>query len=299
VWQLIKQTIKSQKSLFKIVLLLKWRWHVFIDWWGTKVWTRKKVVQVPLGFKLQSGLHPAYAQMRNGTFEIEETAVIRAALQQVDIFVDIGANLGYYSCFARQTGVYVVAFEPQPQNLSCLTNNLSINGWTNQFEIFPLALSDGPGIMRLYGASGPSASLVKGWAGYSIKTFQDIPVNTLDNVLSDRFADKRLLVKIDVEGAEYQVLRGALRTLAQNIKPIWLVEICFDEFHPQGINPDFKAIFDLFDLHGYKAYTASSVPEVVTMASITSSLNEQKSQSGTFNYVFAASSDWMSALPTL
>ncbi len=265
-----------------------WALHISQDWWGTMVWTRTREVTTPLGFKLSSGFHPAYAQMRNGTFEVDETAIIARTLDDVDLFVDVGANLGYYSLLALKKGKPVVAFEPQPRNLRSLFQNLIANGWEDRAEVFPLALSDKPGLLTLYGASGPSASLVKNWAGYSSRHRQVVPVSTLDRVLDQRFPGQRLLIKIDVEGAEHQVLKGATLTLCRNPQPIWLLEVCLQDFHPGGANPDFEAIFDLFWSHGYQAFTASEPPRAVSPSDVRDWAAAGRSDSKTINYVFAA-----------
>lgn len=268
---------------------LGWQLHLLKDWWGTKVWTRTSEVRTPLGFKLTSGFHPAYKMMREGTFEPDETALISKLLDRVDRFIDIGANLGYYTCLALQQGKPVVAFEPQEQNLRCLFQNLAANGWTQGAEIFPLALADKPGLLTLYGASGPSASLVRDWAGYSPRYSKVVPVSTLDRIVGRRLAGERLLVKIDVEGAEYQVLKGGVETLALDPKPVWLLEVCLDEFHPQGANPDFHDIFRLFWAHGYQAYTATQPPRLVTPAQVGDWVSRKHAESGTFNYLFVGS----------
>lgn len=270
---------------------LTWRLHRAKDWWGTRVWTRTTEVLTPLGFTLCSGFHPAYAQMRAGTFEVEETALLTKLLARADRFVDIGANLGYYTCLALQSGKPVVAFEPQAQNLQCLYRNLLVNGWHESIEVFPLALSDQPGLLELYGASGPSASLVKNWAGYTSRYHQKVPVSTLDNILAGRFAGERLLVKIDVEGAEHAVLLGAMATLARTPKPAWLLEVCLQEFHPEGLNPGFREIFQLFWSHGYLAYAVSDFLRPVTPADVDRWWIERRSDAGSFNYVFVGSSD--------
>lgn len=285
----LKTLAKRSEMIVKLNASLRWKLHVLTDWWGTKVWTKTREVVTPLGFKLTSGLHPAYELMRSGEFEIEETAIISRLLPKVDVFVDIGANLGYYTCLALQSGKSVVAFEPQQQNLQCLFQNLTANGWEDKAEVFPLALSDRPGLLTLYGASGPSASLIKNWAGYSSRFKKTVPVSTLDNVLAGRFPGKHLFIKMDVEGAEYQVLKGALVTLTLSPKPVWLLEICLEEFHPEGSNPDFQQIFQLFWENGYQAFTATEKPKLVSASVVASWVKNGHADSETFNYLFAES----------
>ena len=207
--------------------------------------------------------------------------------------MDIGANLGYYTCLALQSGKPVIAFEPQQQNLQCLFQNLIANGWEGKAEVFPLALSEHSGLLTLYGASGPSASLIKNWAGYSSRFNKVVPVSTLDKVLVGRFNGKQLFIKMDVEGAEFSVLKGALATLRLSLKPIWLLEICLEEFHPDGRNPDFYEIFKLFWEHGYKAFTATKNPILVNQFEVENWLKKGHADSGTFNYVFAESEDML------
>ena len=227
--------------------------------------------------------------MRAGKFEVAETALISKFLGQVDMFVDIGANLGYYTCLALQNNIPVVAFEPQQQNLQCLLQNLIANNWDEKIEVYPVALSDKPGLLTLYGASGPSASLVKNWAGYSPRYRKVVPVTTLDAVLGTRFPDQQLLIKIDVEGAEYGVLEGAQQSIARSPRPIWLLEICLHEFHPHNANPNYLRTFQLFWNNGYQAHTAAENPKLVTPDDVNRWVNEKHCDSGIFNYVFVDS----------
>ena len=278
---------KRSDALVSLNKYLNWKFHLFIDLLGTKIWTRTSEVMTPYGFKLISGLHPAYKLMRAGQFEIVETEILLKLFPGIDVFIDIGANLGYYTCLALKCKKQVLAFEPQQQNLECLYRNLSVNGWQDLAEIFPLALSENHGLLTLYGASGPSASLVKNWAGYSPVFKKYIAVSTLDKILLGRFKGARLLIKIDVEGAEFDVLKGSIEVLSFEPKPIWLVEICLGEFHPAGQNPDFLKIFNLFWDYGYQAYTATSTPKLVTREEVMKWLERNYSSYKTFNYVFS------------
>lgn len=269
---------------FPLLRKAAWQVHMALDWWGSRVWTRTKLVDCPLGFKFAAGVHPAYAQMREGTFEPDETAIMSRVLPSVDLFVDVGANLGYFSLLARKLGVPVIAVEPQPQNVKTLEQNLSANNW--RAEIHQVALAERPGTLPLYGASGPSASLLPRWAGYSTKHVQQVPVSTLDILMASQRDDKVLAVKIDVEGAEIGVLNGASETLGRFPNSYWLVEVCLNEFHPDGSNPDFLAAFATFYSFGYRAYVADELLEPVLLADARRWAKRGVTKSGKFNYLF-------------
>ncbi|MDR7135111.1 FkbM family methyltransferase [Lysobacter niastensis] len=283
----VKRQANKSRVIKRAYAWTRWKMHVLRDGWGAVIWTRAREVETPLGFKLTAGLHPAYDQMRNGTFEPEETMLIARLLERADRFVDIGANLGYYTCLALQAGRGVLAIEPQPRNLKSLYRNLLSNGWQDRAEVMPIALSDAPGLLTLYGASGPSASLLRNWAGYSPRFSQVVAVSTLDNLLAGRFDSERLLIKIDVEGAEYAVLCGARATLNRGVRPVWLLEVCLHEFHPDGFNPDFLGVFELFWSHGYEAWTAEARPRLVPRQDVKRWWEARRTDSGTFNYIFA------------
>ena len=127
----------------------------------------QKPVRTPLGF-----LFTGDRGMMDGRFEAEETAFVREHLRDADVFINIGANIGYYTCLALQDNKPAVAVEPMPRNLRCLYHNIALNGWQERVEVFPLALGAKPGLMEIYGG-GTTASLVKGWSGsWSDQPFQ-------------------------------------------------------------------------------------------------------------------------------
>lgn len=222
--------------------------------------------------------------MQDGTFEPEETKFITDSLENVDVFVDIGANIGYYSCISRHKGIKTIAIEPLTENLNILYKNLKINGW-DDVEVFPVGLAEKPGTADLYGES-TGASLLSGWAGSSESLKRTISLTTLDIILGKRFSEKRLLIKIDVEGAEYKVLTGALATLQSNPKPIWIIEICLTENQPQDLNPDFMNIFKLFWKNGYQAISFGEDNRVVTPEDVHRWVDNRARDFGYVNYLF-------------
>lgn len=200
----------------------------------------------PFGFRFMGN-----ARMQDGSFEPDETRLLQRVASETDVFVDVGANIGYYVCLMRSLGKYVVAIEPLRQNLDFLFANLAANRWTD-VEVLPVGLAAKPGILEIYGG-GTGASLIANWAGASGALHNTIPIGTLDNTLGARFDGRRLFIKIDVEGVELDVLHGARRTLALSPAPRWLIEICLTENHPDGCNPDFPKVFDLLWANGYTA----------------------------------------------
>lgn len=242
------------------------------------------------GFKFISSRSRAHRDMHEGKFEVEETTIIREKLELADVFVDVGSNIGFYVCMAHRASRYAIAIEPQSKNLRYLYANLLENGCT-QVEVYPMGISTEPGIAKLYGPSGTGSSLIEGWAHQSGRIKSTIAVSTLDILLGDRFAGRRLLIKIDVEGTEFLVLQGALKTLDMTPRPTWMLEICLSEYHPSGLNPCYQKTFELFWNHGYEARTADSRSLKITPIDIERWVRQGWCDSGVINYIFLPVAD--------
>lgn len=221
--------------------------------------------------------------MQIGSFEPDETQIIKHHLEEADMLVDIGANTGLYSCLARSMGKHVIAIEPHPQNLRLLYRNLEENGWKD-VEVWPIGLAEAPGIITLYGGS-TGASVVKGWANIPESWKQRIPVHSLDQIIGTRFTNKRIVIKMDVEGAEYGVLLGARNTLQRAIKPVWLVEITLTLNHPE-MNQKFLPTFEMFWQNGYEVRTGDAVKRLVTRTDVERWVKNGVCDIGTYNWLF-------------
>lgn len=210
--------------------------------------------ETPMGFKLVGNEF-----MQEGTFEPEETQIVKKVLSHVDVVINVGANIGYYCCIALALEKYVVAFEPINLNLRYLLKNIKANKWESRIEVYPIALSNKVGIIEIYGG-GTGASLVKGWDGFLAQDFTLVPSTTLDNVLGARFKDKKCFILVDIEGAEQLMLEGSFLLINMEPRPVWMVEISISEHQPKGIriNPNLSSTFHLFWNSGYEAWTADS-----------------------------------------
>lgn len=269
-------------ALGKSMLKVKAELRDFIDLYLLR---SRKAQITPYGFKLAGSGSGHHRDMQKGNFEPEETARIQQQLDLADVFVDVGANIGFYACIAASQGKHVIAVEPLEQNLCHIYSNLSVNGW-HDVEVFPLGLSDRPGLAALYGASNTGASLIGNWAGASKLFRRTIPLSTLDILLGNRFVGKKLLIKIDVEGVEYSVLSGAGKTVVNTPRPTWMIEICLNEFHPAGVNPDYAATFELFWRQGYEVRTADHYNTLIKPADVARWVKAGRCDSGVINYIF-------------
>lgn len=218
---------------------------------------KRGLQQTPFGFHFRG-----HEGMEAGTFEPAEVEVIRSFCDAGSVFVDVGANFGYFVCLAARRGSHVIAVEPLRHNLDVLYTNLQANGF-NGVEVFPVGLAGAPGLGVLYGG-GTGASLLTGWAGTSESWRRTIPLSTLDAIVGDRFGGAPMLIKIDVEGFELSVLDGAERTLGRKPAPRWLVEICLTENYAEGCNPRYVETFSRFWNHGYRARSVEAGLREVT-----------------------------------
>lgn len=173
-------------------------------------------IKIPLSSKLfvskkDSGL--GLMLRAKGNFEPVQTKKFIKSIKKGDVVLDIGANIGYYSVLAsklvgKKGKVY--AFEPDPRNLKLLYKNLEVNGCQN-VVVVEAALGSKKGKLFLtQDISNPGeSSLAKGKKGKKIL----VDVIRLDDFVRQKRIKNVDLIKIDVEGAELEVLRGGLATL--------------------------------------------------------------------------------------
>lgn len=211
----------------------------------------------PLGFKFQN--HPASSRaMESGQFEPSETAWFERQLRHHSVFINIGANTGYYTLMALKNNVRTIAFEPDPNNVKFLLRNIEANKFQN-VEVFPVALSGTDSVLTLHGGS-TGASLVRGWARQ--RGARLVPAFKMDTLLADRIMNENLLILCDVEGAELSVLRGGIETLSNARKVTILIELpSVSQHHPTGTNPDFLDSISIFEHHGFQPFVLTDFGE--------------------------------------
>ncbi|MEO0795891.1 MAG: FkbM family methyltransferase [Verrucomicrobiota bacterium] len=227
----------------------KWR----DDW----IYAKTKPYQSSQGLVIYGDTSSHYTSSNaiEDRLESEEIKFVRSLFADIDVFVDIGANIGIFSMLAAQAGKAVVAIEAHPRNFQNLLRNLDEND-IGGVECFNIALSNSVGVASLFG-SGEMASLTTGWGGKIVNHSVLTATDTLDNLIGDRFPGKRLLIKMDVEGHEASVLSGAQDVLNRNPQATWFFEHGFDQ-HFNGINPYYLEVFEHFWRANYQVMPADA-----------------------------------------
>ena len=174
-----------------------------------------------------------------GTYEIDKQLELARSLRPGEVFYDIGANVGFYTVLAsRLVGPrgFIYAFEPLPTNVGYLTRHVELNRLSN-VRLFSVALSDKKGHATF--DPGPHRSMGKLAADGSLT----VETETVDALVASEKLRPPSCMKIDVEGAEVDVLRGALKTL-ESAKPMVLVATHSPEIH--------RCVIDMLREHGYR-----------------------------------------------
>jgi FkbM family methyltransferase len=152
-------------------------------------------------------------------FDPPELEHVRQVLAGGGTFVDVGAHVGGYVLPVAAAGAAVHAFEPAPPTRAILERNLERNGLADRVQVWPHAVGERPG----------STALTTGWGGENHVVAEqgagtvEVEVVTLDAFLPDR-CDRVDVLKLDVEGGELAVLRGA-RELLRRDRPDVIVEL--------------------------------------------------------------------------
>jgi FkbM family methyltransferase len=175
----------------------------------------------------------ARAILHRGQYEPVETEIVARRLKPGMTVIDVGANIGHYAMVAAAAvgpEGRIVAFEPEPENFAALAANLALNGFAHA-RPERLALGARPGELTLYrdAANRGGHSLIRANVQQQAGSSR-VGVEALDGYAARHLAGRRIgFIKIDVQGAEAQVLAGAAGVLKRDAPDILL------EFWPHGM----------------------------------------------------------------
>lgn len=165
---------------------------------------------------MERGMHGATGNLYYGLYEVDDMAFVAHALRDEDLFVDVGANIGSYTVLAAGVaGARTLACEPIPSTRTRLLRNVAVNHLEALVQVAAVAVSDREGIVTMT-SDRDTTNLVAADGDLVVRA------TSLDTLLA---GDVPAVMKIDVEGHEAAVLRGARQTLADERLLALVVEL--------------------------------------------------------------------------
>jgi FkbM family methyltransferase len=187
--------------------------------------------------------------MVNKTREVFSTAHFQKIISEDMTIIDIGANIGYYALLESQLARkgHVFAIEPVPKNYTMLTKNIALNRSEN-ISTHNVAIGNVDGFLDMYvydKCNWSSFTRIPG--GTIIETIR-VPIFTLDSFIGSHLTRNPHFIRMDVEGFEYEIVMGSLKTL-QAAGPLVL---CI-EMHPHLMSGEkVTAIMTIMKENGFR-----------------------------------------------
>lgn len=199
----------------------------------------------------------AYAFVVDGDFEKTEREFIQRFLRPGDVFLDVGANAGLYSVLAaKRVGDQgkIHAFEPDPGGFSLLRVNVDLNDVRNVI-LNRMVVSNDNGVVKF--GSCPDAAFSSMRQNAYHQTRGNLEWFEVDSVSLDAYVERQRLervdlVKVDVEGAELDVLLGASVVLRRTPAPVLMIEFC--DVTTAGFGYEANQLPQLLEGYGYQLY---------------------------------------------
>jgi FkbM family methyltransferase len=180
-----------------------------------------------------------------GSYSGDQLTLIENLLDTHGVFIDAGANQGEFSIAAARIVPQgkVFAFEPVTRFREKLKENIRLNNFEN-IHVIPVALGEQEGALPIYDNPEPFYDGTKHEGLPSLfvsktRSFahEVVPVRRLDDVLDELGILRVDVIKLDIEGAEWIALRGAVNTLAR-CRPTLILEIGRETCQAAGYEPE-------------------------------------------------------------
>lgn len=197
------------------------------------------------------------ATLSHGAYEPGVESVFTHIVKKSKSFVDIGANVGFYTCFASSLNpeLRTVAFEPNPEVRERLFGNILRNKIIDRVSIVPFGIGSSSEIVNFYvpPLSGTGAGSLKELhpeEGTSSKLA--IQIHPLDKILENIQALD--FIKMDIEGAEYQAILSGSR-LIEKFQPVIIVELLRKWMKPFNSHP--QDVVNFLSSFNYRCFAVS------------------------------------------
>lgn len=195
-------------------------------------------------------LYSIEVEMLTGAYDLKTSAIIKKFVNEDDIVIDVGANVGALTLLMAKVAYRgrVIAIEPGPPIFSRLKDNIKLNSEIDRVvEIYQLGISDYTG--ALFWNEDPN---VAGNAGLLGSNGHSVKVETLDSIVETCALGKLDFIKIDVEGMEYEVIKGGISSIAK-YQPLIYFET-LDSFRKIRGFDLYGKIYEMLQAIGYQHF---------------------------------------------
>jgi FkbM family methyltransferase len=200
------------------------------------------VIQTGSGdFRIDPISHFGHSIIGNGSYELAMMNVLKRFLHPGCTFVDVGANEGFFTILAGKlvgSAGRVIAVEPQSRLGPRVEDNIALNQLRN-VQLVQVAVSDSEGVVQLYlspdvnsGSSGLDRVTRYGVDSETIRS------TTLAQILKEASVTQVQLMKMDIEGAEYEAILGSQELFRSGIVKALALELHPDIIRRRGHDPD-------------------------------------------------------------
>jgi FkbM family methyltransferase len=242
----------------------RWRVEQFISNWA-RFHPVRKIFTVADGIKMSLDTSDFLQRtlFAAGDFDPHIRRTIENRLKPGDLFIDVGANVGFYAlCASKIVGVSgkVLAFEPAPETRKALLGNILLNGARNTTAVH-FALSDHAGETSLFLDTAHNSGATSLRPSSNASQEITVELETYDNYASRHNIPTPALIKIDVEGAECLVLRGMANLLAQPDRPAVIIEV--SELALKELGGSKEELFAIMEKNRYRSKLISPVRQSI------------------------------------
>lgn len=206
-----------------------------------------------------------YFGEKGSCYESDYTSIMLKVLKPADTFIDIGANIGYFSMLASslvsESG-RVISLEPEKENFNYLVRNIELNQFKNitalniaagnikkEVDLFIDPLNDGG-----HSLSGITPETIQQIGSKEVVTSR-VQMDTLDSLLATETISNIKIIKIDTEGWEFNTILGAVSVIKKYSPPFILAEVNRSGLRRAGASERYLRL--LMNELGYSAYMAT------------------------------------------
>jgi FkbM family methyltransferase len=199
--------------------------------WQIRSRVQREVIVTWIGgqrLAVRRGMTGATGNIYAGLHEFCDMMLLLHFLRDGDLFLDIGSNIGSYTILASGVRRAITwAFEPDPDTVNALKRNIELNNLSDRVVIYELALGDRDGTVSFT----RGLDTINRVASNGVPSTRNVSIRRLDALIG---ASRPLMIKMDVEGYEEPVVRGAHRLLASD--SLKVVEL-------ETLTPEIEATF--------------------------------------------------------